>query len=278
MKNRMLLDLGDYIAEIEASQPNELAGFYKDQDDVQQVVNVLDNDMFKTYFENFFYSYSYVTIKRDVNASEVVEAFNNMWKIFQIEQMPNINKLVQAYYWDYVPVYNYDRTEKWTDVRSGSETDEGSDTFGKKDNKDVSSGKYKDTNTPSGSYRDTTQNGATTRTDKEATMDTSSFQNKAQSEVGSVTNYNERTYNQYKEETERTFDNYQQRHTEEEREDLHGNEHTYHDVTDIHDARMYGNIGVVTNMAMIQEEFEGRVHSLGYEFLKRFFDKFFVMV
>lgn len=277
MKHRVLIDLGEYISGIESSQPHELAGFYVDNEDIQHNINVLDDEMFKTYFENFFYSYCHIGLK-EMTETEVINVFNNMWSIFQIEQAPNINKIVQAYYWDYVPVYNYDRTEEWTDVRTGSETDEGSDTFGAKDGKTVTSGAYKDTNTPSGSYRDTTSNGATTRTDKVATMDSSSFQNNAQSEVAAVTNYNERTFNQYKEETERTFTNYQERRTEETREDEHGNEHTYHDVTDTHKARMFGNIGVTTNMTMIQEEFEGRIHSLGYEFLKRFFDKYFVMV
>ena len=277
MKKRILIDLGEYIDEIGTSQPHELAAFFKDEEGKERIVNVLDDNMFKSYFEFFFYNYSMLSVK-ELNEEEVVAAFNNMWKIFQHEESENLNKLAQGYFWEYNPIYNYDRTEETVDVKTGSETDEGSNTYGFKEEKNVTSGSYKDTNTPSGSYRDTTQNGQTIRTDKTSTMDTDEFQNKEQSTVAAVTNYNERTYNQYKEENERTFTNYQDKRTEEEHEDLHGNEHTYNEVTNTHYGKMAGNIGTTTTWDMLIQEFENRVHELGYEFLKRFFDKYFVML
>lgn len=277
MKHRILIDLGDYIEEIGDSQRHELAAFYEDENGKEQIVNVLDDNMFKSYFEYFFYNYSMLSVK-ELTQEEVVKAFNNMWLIFQNEESENVNKLVQGYYWKYVPVYNYDRVEDVVDVKTGSETDEGSDTYGEKKGTNKTTGSYKDTNQPTGSYRDTTVNGESTRTDKTATMDSSSFQNKDQSTVAEVTNYNERTFNSYKEETTRTFTNYQEEATENEHEDTHGNEHTYNEVTNTHHGKMAGNIGTTTTWDMLMQEFENRVHNLGYEFLKRFFDKFFVML
>ena len=277
MKHRILIDLGEYIEEIGESQRHELAAFYEDENGKEQITSVLDDNMFKSYFEFFFYNYSMLSAK-ELTQTEIVEAFNNMWSIFQNEESENINKLVQGYYWKYVPVYNYDRVEDTVDVKTGSETDEGSDTYGEKKGTNKTTGSYKDTNQPTGSYRDTTVNGESTRTDKTATMDSSTFQNKDQSTVAPVTNYNERTYNGYKEETTRTFTNYQEEATEDEHEDTHGNEHTYNEVTNTHHGKMAGNIGTTTTWDMLLQEFQGRVHNLGYEFLKRFFDKFFVML
>lgn len=277
MKHRILVDLGEYIDNITASQRHELAAFFNDEEGKERIVNVLDDNMFKSYFEYFFYNYSMLSVK-ELNSQEVVAAFNNMWEIFQHEESENLNKLAQGYFWKYNPIYNYDRTEDTVDVKTGSETDEGSNTYGYKEEKNVTSGSYKDTNQPSGTYRDTTVNGESVRTDKVSTMDTNVFQNKEQSSVASVTNYNERTYNQYKEENTRTYTNLQDKRTEEEHEDLHGNEHTYNEVTNTHHGKMTGNVGTTTTWDMLIQEFENRVHEFGYEFLKRFFDKYFVML
>lgn len=255
-KSRILVDLFEYIDDIESSQAHTLAGFYKDNEGNDRIVNVLDNEMFKTYFENFFYSYSMISVKQ-MTAPEVAIAFNNMWRIFQIEQKENINKLVQGYFWDYNPIYNYDRTERWKDVKTGNETDK----------RELNYAKKTITDTPTGSYKDTTQNGATSRTDSVATMDDNSFHNTDKSEVAAVTNTNERTYNEYKD-----------THEEAAHVDKDDNTHSYNEVTDAHDGYMAGNIGTTTTWDMLSQEFENRVHMLGYEFLKRFFDKFFVML
>jgi hypothetical protein len=102
--------------------------------------------------------------------------------------------------------------------------------------------------------------------------------NDNRSTVNSVTNFTERTYSAYNETNERTYTNHKVEHSEATHKDEHDNTHTYDDVTDVHDGRMFGNIGVTTNVDMINQELEMRVHNLGYEFMKRFFDKFFCMV
>ena len=254
---RIIVELDNYIEAICESTPHELSGSFEDQDGKKQYINVLNNSMFTEYFEERFYNYN-MTLKdtEDIEAG-IVEKFNKLWTIFQIENKENIDKLCAAYYWDYVPVYNYDRTETWTDVRTGSEDI----------NKDMIYAEHTDENGTQGTINDTTTNGATTRTDKTATMDTNQFQNEAQSVVDQVINTNARTFNNYKE----TYKN--AAHT-----DKDNTEHVYNEVTDTHSARLFGNIGVTTNMDMIAQEFEGRVHMLGYEFMKRFFDKFAFML
>lgn len=275
---RLIVELDNYIEAICESAPHELAGSFKDDSGETKYINVLPDSMFKEYFEERFYNYN-MTLKdtEDIEAG-IVDKFNKLWTIFQIENKENIDKLCAAYYWDYVPVYNYDRTEEWTNVRSGSEDINKDLIFEEHTDENKTSGSYKDTTTPTGSYRDTTSNGATTRTDKTATMDTSQFQNQAQSEVAAVTNYTERTHNQYKEENERTYTNYKEEYVKDGHTDQDNTEHIYNDVTDTHTARLFGNIGVTTNMDMITQEFEGRIHMLGYEFMKRFFDKFAFML
>lgn len=275
---RILIDLDEYIDAICESETHTLSGTFMDDEDNEQIINVLSDDMFRNYFNYFFYSYSMVSVE-PLNDDIIIDAFNNFWNIFQNEEQENIDKIVQGYYWDYVPVYNYDRTEHWVDVKSGSESDDGETKYGATSGSDTTTGKITDTNTPAGSYRDTTSNGQTVRTDQVATMDSQdNFMNDNRSTVNAVTNYTERTYSAYSETNERTYTNHKVQHSEATHKDEHDNTHTYDDVTDVHDGRMFGNIGVTTNVDMITQELEMRVHNLGYEFMKRFFDKFFCMV
>lgn len=278
MIKRIVVDLDDYVDSICNSENHELIGSFKDAEGVERVINVLSDDMFKEYFENRFYSYNMTLKDTDDIETAIINKFNKLWGIFQIENVENLNKIVAGYYWDYVPVYNYDRTEEWKDVRSGNETDNTNLIYAEHTDEDGFSGSYKDTNTPSGSYRDTTHNGEATRTDKSATMDTDSFQNNTQSVVSQVENYNERTYNQFHEDSERTYNNYKETHKKAQHTDQNNTTKTYNNVTDIHEARLFGNIGVTTNVDMIEQEFSLRIHMLGYEFMKRFFDKFAFML
>ena len=278
MKKRLVVELDDFSEDIILSMPHELFGTFKDANDEEQIISILSDDMFKEYFEDRFYSYC-MTLK-DTNdiQTNIVRKFNRLWSVFQIEHAENLNKLVAGYYWDYVPVYNYDRTETSTDVRTGNETDNRNLIYAEHTDEDSFSGTYKDTTQPSGSYRDTTHNGEATRTDKTAVMDTDNFQNENQSIVAQVENYNERTFNQYKEENTRSYDNYKENHKKAQHTDQDNLTKTYNSVTDTHNAHLFGNIGVTTNVDMITQEFELRVHMLGYEFMKRFFDKFAFMI
>ena len=73
MKHRILIDLGEYIDDIAASQRHELAAFFNDEEGKERIVNVLDDNMFKSYFDYFFYNYSMLSVK-DLTTEEVVEA------------------------------------------------------------------------------------------------------------------------------------------------------------------------------------------------------------
>ena len=48
MKHRILIDLGEYIDDISASQRHELAAFFNDEEGRERIVNVLDDNMFKS--------------------------------------------------------------------------------------------------------------------------------------------------------------------------------------------------------------------------------------
>ena len=300
MKNkpRIVIDLVDHMQDIAESMPHTLSAAFLDQEEQEQLVNVLDDDMFKNYFEFFFYSYNMISFK-ELEDSEVVNRFNNMWRIFQIEEKENLNKIVQAYYWKYVPVYNYDRTEIITDVRTGNETDARKLDYALKQNEDTEAGKITETftpdgakvttKTPQGEYSDSVTYDDNITKEDVSTMDSANYRSKNKVTNDTHTDVTTRSYNNYEEETvetvdnysetkEKSFDNYKATHKELAHLDKDDNTHTYNEVTDTHNARMYGNIGVTTNMDMINQEFEGRIHELGYEFLKRFFDKFFVML
>lgn len=292
MKNkpRLLYPLCDHMADIMESQPHILSAKFTDDNEEEKVINVMSNDMFKSYFEYFFYSYCMITF-RVLTDNEIVNRFNDMWRLFQVEEKPNLDKIVKAYYWDYVPVYNYDRTEKWTDIRTGSEDDD----KGKKESNTKTTGSYKDETTPegvtiqtkdtSGGYVDTDTQDEDAITHQVTTMDNPNWRNKEKEIYDENVNTLRREYEDLEEKTvteydeaktttERTFNNY----NVQVKDDAYTDTHTYNEVTDTHEGRMFGNIGTTTSMQMINEEFEGRIHELAYEWLKKFFDKYFIMM
>lgn len=296
--NRYIIDLGDYMNDIISSQTHILSTSFIDEEENENLVNVLDDNMFKNYFEYFFFNYNMISF-RDLKNNEVVDKFNNLWRIFQYEEKENLKKIVTGYYWDYVPVYNYDRNEKWVDIRSGNETDERELNFAKKESNSLTSGGYSDVNTPEGAtvrtttpqgeYTDSTHYDDNINIEEVSTMDNDTWRSKTRTTNPDHTDSTTRSYNQFEEMEVNSFDDYidtntrtynqlNTKDTEEARIDKDDNTHTYNDVTDSHDGHMYGNIGVTTNVDMINQEFELRVHNLGYEFLKRFFDKYFVML
>lgn len=290
MKNKIIIDLADHMAEIMDSQPHILSTKFKDENEEVQYINVLDDNMFKSYFEYFFYSYSMISFK-ELTDEEVIFRFNNMWRIFQMEEKENLEKIVQGYYWDYVPVYNFDRTERWKDVRTGSEDDD----HGEKESNEKTTGSYKDVTTPegvtintkdiSGGYADTDTQDEDAEVHQVATMDSPNWRNKERVTYDENINTLRREYENYQEKntteydeakstTERTYNN----HNIQRKDNEYTDTHTYNEVTDTHEGRLYGNIGVTTNTQMIEGEFELRIHNLGYEWIKKFFDKYFVML
>ena len=290
MKNRIIIDLADHMAEIMDSQPHILSTKFKDENEEVQYINVLDDNMFKSYFEYFFYSYSMISFK-ELTDEEIIFRFNNMWRIFQMEEKENLEKIVQGYYWDYVPVYNFDRTERWKDVRTGSEDDD----HGEKESNEKTTGSYKDvttpegttivTNKPEGSYKDESYNADLITKNDVSTMDSQNYRSKDKTTTDAHTDHIERTYDNYQEITtteydeakstsERTYNN----HNIQRKDNKYTDTHTYNEVTDTHEGRLFGNIGVTTNTQMIEGEFGLRIHNLGYEWIKKFFDKYFVML
>lgn len=286
------------MSDIMDSQPHILSASFLDQDEEKQVINVLDNDMFKSYFEYFFFSYNMISF-RELTDEEIISRFNNMWRIFQLEEKPNLEKIVQGYYWDYVPVYNYDRIEKWTDVRTGNETDARKLDYALKEQNTKTTGSYKDETTPDGimivenkpegSYTDSSTIDDIVSLNDVATMDSADYRAKEKSTTQTHTDDTTRTYSDYSETqtttfdeysstTERTYENFNIQVKDNAHLDKDDNTHTYNDVTDTHDGHLYGNIGVTTNVQMIEGEFGLRVHQLGYEWLKKFFDKYFIML
>ena len=156
-------------------------------------------------------------------------------------------------------------------------------------------GIYTENNHPEGSYKDTTTTGAKDEQNKVATMDSSSYERGTQfvttQTIDTVertfddyNNYTDHSFDDYQEEvktafqgykntTERTFTNYDIEHKHGSHTDQDNTPSEYEDVTDEHTGHMYGNIGVTTSVQMATEEFNFRIHELGFEFLKRFFDR-----
>ena len=277
MKNRIIIDLADHMSEIINSQPHILSSKFKDENEDEQVINVLDNNMFSSYFEYFFYSYSMISFK-DLTDEEVIFRFNNMWRIFQMEEKENLEKIVQGYYWDYVPVYNYDRTERWKDVKTGNETDKRILDFAEKTETTTPEGSQITTSIPSGTYKDTTHYDDNVAYEEVTTMDSPNYRPKTKNTDEEREDYTERSYDDFQEETIQSYDEFTNTVTHSAHKDKDDNTHTYNEVTDTHEGHLYGNIGVTTNVQMIEGEFGLRIHNLGYEYVKKFFDKYFVML
>lgn len=259
------------------SQPHILSAKFKDQEDNEHIINILDNDMFKSYFEYFFYSYSMITY-RSLTDENIVSRFNDMWRIFQMEEKENINKIAQGYFWEYIPVYNYDRFEKWKDIKTGNETDKRVLDYAEKTETTTPEGSQIITSIPSGTYRDTTHYDDNVAYEEVTTMDSPTYRPKTKNTDEEREDYTERSYDDFQEETIQSYDEFTNTVTQSAHKDKDDNTHTYNEVTDAHEGHMFGNIGTTTTWDMLLQEFEGRIHELGYEFLKKFFDKYFVML
>ena len=288
MRNRTIIDIDDFIAKIAASESHALSGSFKDEKEELKVITILSDDQFKLYMETFFYYYKMVVLDpgdpEDLE-DKIIDQFNALWLSFQVEEQENIDKLLASYYWDYIPVYNYDRYEDWQQVRTGYETDKRTLDYAQRDETTTDKGSEKHTKTYAGSYKDTNVNGQTSVTNEVATMDTQvetpdpddRWSYESRSTTPQVTDTVERTYTNYSETDAIKYspDNDTREHktTYGTHKDQDDNTHTYNDVKDKHTGHMYGNIGVTTSVQMATEEFNFRVHELGYEFLKRFCDK-----
>lgn len=293
MRRRMMIDVDDYMGRISQSEKHTLSGMFKNEKEEEKVITILSDDQFKLYMETFFYYYK-MLIKEPEDPEEldqkVIDQFNAMWLSFQVEEQENINKMLASYYWEYVPVYNYDRYEEWDQTKNGNETHNRTLDYKQHIDTETDSGSESHTKDYSGSYKDTHVNGATTNTNEVATMDTQvetpdpedrwSYENR--SSTGQFTDTDERTYTNYQEKETIKYspnnDTREHKTTFGAHTDTDNLTDTYNNVHDNHVGHMYGNIGVTTSVQMATEEFEFRVHELGYEFLKRFCDRCMFML
>ena len=151
------------------------------------------------------------------------------------------DKWVKALSIDYDPLYNYDRTEEYTDIHSGKFGKTG---FG------TSSGSSEYTRTDNLSQSDDH-----TRTDNLSSTLTHS--EKAFNDAALVTSSQDGTSDTGTQRTAGTVTNTgTQKNTGSEAGSVSNNENGTDDYTNTHKARLFGNIGVTTSQQMLQSELD----------------------
>lgn len=148
-------------------------------------------------------------------------------------------KWIDALSIEYDPLYNYDRTEEWTDT--GTSNDSGEASGNDNENSTVTGTSENDTNT----------------LNKISAYDSSTLQNDTSSDV-SFSGSDTSTGN-----TSRTNSN------------DYSNTNNYHST---HSARMYGNIGVTTSQQMLESELDIATWNLYQHITDLFLNEFCIMV
>ena len=366
---RMIIKLDGFIDDISATS-HSIIGSYTDENGTAQSVTLLSNTMFKEYTDSLLYDRYFPFKKREAETVEaaVVRNFENKWNVFIEENTHNFNRIAEALYSYYNPLYNYNKKLQSTNVKSGSEADSNSMIYGATSNTMTKSGNdvlqnvfgaTSDTLTKSGSDILTSIKGATsetltksgsdiltsikgatekhtaesgTVTDQHAfgqkvitkestTYDSDSWFVTNKDTEGQHTDTDTRSYNDHDvEETEiqhtdtdtRTFDQYQEtnagiQHTDTDTRtfdqyqetnagashtdtvthsfnqyqetnagiqhtDTGSGSHTYNNVTDTYNENMYGNIGVMESVTMIESELRLRQKQIGLDLLMEFFN------
>ena len=346
---RMIIKLDGFIDDISATS-HSIIGSYTDENGTAQSVTLLSNTMFKEYTDSLLYDRYFPFKKREAETVEaaVVRNFENKWNVFIEENTHNFNRIAEALYSYYNPLYNYNKKLQSTNVKSGSEADSNSMIYGATSNTMTKTGNdvlqnvfgaTSDTLTKSGSDILTSIKGATsetltksgsdiltsikgatekhtaesgTITDQHAfgqkvitkestTYDSDSWFATNKDTEGQHTDTDTRSYNNHDvEETEiqhtdtdtRTFDQYQETnagasHTDTvthsfnnyqetnagiQHTDTGSGSHTYNNVTDTYNENMYGNIGVMESVTMIESELRLRQKQIGLDLLMEFFN------
>ena len=408
MSKRMIVKLDNFMDNITATT-HSIIGNYTDESGVLQSETLLSNSAFEEYLDSLFYDRHFSIKKDDDETVEaaVARSFNNKWNVFLNENEHNFDRIAEALYTYYNPLYNYNKKLQSTNVKSGSEADSNSMIYGatsntlsksgsdilqnvfgatsetlEKSGKDILTsvkGETEETLTKSGSDIMTSVKGATEETlsksgtdtltsvkgatekhtaesgsisdqhsfgaktitkstttydsdtwydvnkdtegahtdtdtrsytghDIEETevthtdTDTRSFDDYEEVTSGAThTDTDTRSFDDYEEVTSgashtdtdtRTFDNYQEAksgasHTDTathsfnnyqetssgiQHTDTGSGSHTYNNVTDTYNENMYGNIGVMESVTMIESELRLRKHQIGLELLQQFLD------
>ena len=173
------------------------------------------------------------------------------------------DKWVKALDIEYDPLYNYDRTEEYTDTHSGQ--------FGKS-NSGTSSGSSDYTRTDNLSQADDhtrTDNLTSTNTHSEKAYNDSNF-------VESQKNVNADTGTQRNAGT--VTNTGTQRNAGTESGSVSNNENGTDSYTNIHTARLFGNIGVTTSQQMLQSELDIARWNMYEHIADLFCQEFCVMV
>ena len=173
------------------------------------------------------------------------------------------DKWVKALSIDYDPLYNYDRTEEYTDThsgkfgRTGSGTSSNSSDYTRTDNLSQSDDHTRTDNLSSTlthsekAFNDTTMVASS----QDGTSDTGT-----QRTAGTVTNTGT------------------QRNAGSDTGSVSNNENGTDDYTNIHKARLFGNIGVTTSQQMLQSEFDVARWNMYEHIADLFCQEFCIMV
>ena len=173
------------------------------------------------------------------------------------------DKWVKALSIDYDPLYNYDRTEEYTDThsgkfgRTGSGTSSNSSDYTRTDNLSQSDDHTRTDNLSSTlthsekAFNDTTMVASS----QDGTSDTGT-----QRTAGTVTNTGT------------------QRNAGSDSGSVSNNENGTDDYTNIHKARLFGNIGVTTSQQMLQSEFDVARWNMYEHIADLFCQEFCIMV
>ena len=119
-------------------------------------INLLTNDLFKDYSDSFFYDRMLPAKIGDEEDLEdgVIRVFEEHWESFLADNEHNFDRIAEALYTYYNPLWNYNKNQHTVNVRTGSETLENETTYGA----------TQVDNTKTGTDRMTNQYGATSDT------------------------------------------------------------------------------------------------------------------
>ena len=175
MSKRIKVKLDDFIDEIMSENEHIIIGSYTDEGGVLRNINLLTDDLFKDYSDSFFYDRTLpVKIGDDEDLGDgVIRIFEEHWESFLADNEHNFDRIAEALYTYYNPLWNYNKNQHTINIRSGSETLESETEYGAtqvdntKTGTDRMTNQYgatSDTLTKSGTDQLTNQYGATSDT------------------------------------------------------------------------------------------------------------------
>lgn len=289
---RMKVMIDDYIEEVEQGE-HVIIGSFTDESGATISITLLSDAQFDLYTEEMFFD-RYLPIRYDEDTqilSNVVQAdFQRKWNAWLEDNDHNFDRIAEALYTDYNPLYNYNKMQHTVNVRTGSESDnrtfnKGVETEGLtksgSENHNRVYGAAEHNRTESGTITDQHSVGQRETTSSVATMDTNTYQPTGRVSEASAVDTDTRSYTAHnvkdtdatKTDTEAiTFNNYQENRNSSSRQDTDNNTKTYNNVRDDFTDETKGNIGVMESVTMIESELRLRSKSIGMELLHRFYD------